>query len=358
MSIIEGGVGAVNVAFHGQDLRDATELIVNESFAHDSISDYLTTYEGIVAKQQIGIVAPLEKIIRKDLGCGEGLQVKKIGISEKYWDPVDLKIRLAQCYSDFNNTLFTWAQANGISLVNEPIAAATELFILEQLRKAIELDMPRIAWFSDVDADTFANGGKLTNTSSPLDYDQVDGIWKQIYAGITATKVKNVDISENNAVSKVLQLTLAANKTYDTIEALFDKADPRLLSKQGEMPFMIATRGLYNNYMKTLRGKGNDSAFEVLINGIMVPAFDGVPMFVSDTMTRAIIEDFDNGTTYDNPHRLVLGKKSGLGIGYNSSAFTNEIKGTYSEESERYFMNAKFKMDVKLLQEHLVAVAI
>jgi hypothetical protein len=180
-------------------------------------------------------------------------------------------------------------------------------------------------------------------------------LWKQIFAVVAASPERKVAISENAGVSKVAQLNLAANKAFTTFQKLMASADSRLKSAPDKI--MIVTTTLLENYAAYLESQGMDASFIRIENGYSTLRYRNVTIYGMDFWDRTIQADFDNGTTYDLPHRALLTTKMNLAVGSDKLADAETFKVYYSEDTELNNFKGKYRVDAKLMQDYLIQVA-
>jgi hypothetical protein len=199
------------------------------------------------------------------------------------------------------------------------------------------------------------DGGVITDGVPLADYNIIDGLWKQIFAVVAASPERKVAISENAGVSKVAQLNLAANKAFTTFQKLMASADSRLKSAPDKI--MIVTTTLLENYAAYLESQGMDASFIRIENGYSTLRYRNVTIYGMDFWDRTIQADFDNGTTYDLPHRALLTTKMNLAVGSDKLADAETFKVYYSEDTELNNFKGKYRVDAKLMQDYLIQVA-
>src|SRR5690606_16462332 len=146
----------------------------------------------------IAFLGRIDKVTKADAGCGTGKQTRTIPMSEKFWDPVKLKIWLSFCEDDLENTFYVYLTNNGVD--RRDVTTVSQFWtqwVMEVFGDAVNSDALRLAWFADTDIKKVTDGGVLSNTADVADYNQLDGFWKQIFAAVTAGKTKRVTIDEN-----------------------------------------------------------------------------------------------------------------------------------------------------------------
>jgi hypothetical protein len=343
-----------DLTFNGQEARDIGEAVIESIFENPAIADLMTVYDGIVTKKQIPFLGTLSKITKKDAGCGSGVSSNNIPMTEKFWEPENLKIWLQLCAEDLINSFWVYAQRLGMDR-SDVTGTTIASFVVERMTAAAQEDLLRIIWFNDKDADNVSGGGVIKNGVSLTDYNIIDGLWKQIFAVVAGNAARRVTISQNAAVSKILQLDLQDDTALVVFQSLMTKADSRLKSAPDKI--LLCTTTLLENYAGYLESKNTDASFLRIENGYSTLRYRNVTIYGIDFWDRTIQADFDNGTTYDLPHRALLTTKMNLAVGSDRLADAESFKVYYSEDTELNNFKGKYRVDAKLLQDYLVQVA-
>jgi len=343
-----------DLSFNGLEVRTFAEAVIEQMVEYPQMADMHQIIEGIVSKQQIALLGHLNKITRKDLGCGNGKLDKVIPMSEKFWDPVNMKIWLSECWEQFEDTFMVYALNVG---KEKPDLTTTEIFsqwLVEEVGDAGAKDALRIAWFGDTAAANISAG------VNALDYSMLNGFWKQIFAVVADDATRRITIAENAGASYVLQQFDAADVTAKTATGIFQKlifgADRRLRAATDKA--IWATRSLTDQYILERLDYANiPEAYTRLESGIDSLNILGVPVYVMDQWDDIIRSDFDNGTKYYLPHRAVMSTKQNLPVGFDTAVGPTDFDVFYDKMSETSNIKGLYKMDVKVIEDYLIQVA-
>jgi hypothetical protein len=345
-----------DLTFNGEEIRSIREAILEQVFIKPAVTDFHTIYEDIVTKKQIAFLGRLGKITRTDLGCGSTPLSAGITNSEKFWEPVRFEIWLSECYTNLESTFFVWAKQRGI---NEPDLTGTDFaaFLVERMSDAMFEDTLRIAWLGDTSAESVdaTPSGILSAGVNPLDYNQLDGFWKQLFAIGTANSSIVTSISENALGTKALQDNLAADRAFLVFQGLMTKADFRLRGATDKI--ILATQSLVDNYATYLETQGNDASFIRIEQGFTTLRYRNLEIVGVDLWDRYIRADFDNGTTYDVPHRAVMTTKANIALGVDASSALGDIDQWFERKDKTTNFRGGYKMDAKVLEDYMVSLA-
>ena len=284
-------INPADINFNGEEVHDFAEAIFTELYANPFLDQNHLIVEGVVAKQQIAIFGHLSKITKKDPGCGLGKVSKTIPLSQKFWNPVQLKIWLSECHKQFDATFMVYYKKKSKEY---PDLTVTEIFsqwLVEEVAQAAAEDVLRIAYFGDTAADHVADGGVFTAGTDLPDYDQIDGFFKQAFAIGAANPKQRVAIAKNAGATYAAQTfddTDTTNRVATKLlQNMLFNSDSRF---RADANFeYIATRSITDQY---IRERLNNDKLETVytreesgIDSIMVL---GKKVFVYDIFDRTI----------------------------------------------------------------------
>jgi hypothetical protein len=283
-------------------------------------------------------------------------------MSEKFWMPESIQMRLEECWTTYNASFFVWAMNKGIKradLTNTDVMA----FIEDRATVALDEAKLRHAWFGDTDAATTTDSpaGVITAGTNLDFFNAIDGYWKQIYAIVTATPAtKAATITKNSGVSYVLQAFDSTDTTNKVVmgymQEVLDEADVRLTDRDDKM--FIVTKSVYDQLKREYKSYGNVAdSFLMNIDGVPTLTFDGVPVKKFSFMDRMIRAYQDNGTTWYQPHRIVLTTKANLQIGVEDEAALAGLDVHYDKVTKNNYIDSQFLMDVKVVEDYMISVA-
>jgi hypothetical protein len=345
-----------DLSFHGEELRSIREAIQEAVFNKPALTEFHTIYEDLVTKKQIAFLGRLGKITRADEGCSSTPLSAGITMSEKFWEPERFEVWLQECYTNLEDTFFVWSKNRGLS---EPDLTGTDFaaFLVERITDAMSEDVQRIAWFSDKNIASIDDTptGVLSSGVSPLDYNVIDGFWKQLFAIGTANPNQVYTISENSQPNYIDQDDLATDRAFKVYSALLNKADYRLRSATNKV--IVSTQSLVDNYATYLESQGNDASFIRIEEGFSVLRYRNQNIIGYDLWDRYIRSDFDNGVTYDLPHRAVYTTISNLALGVDQASALADLDQWFERKDKTTNFRGGFKMDAKVLESYMVALA-
>ena len=341
-----------------------SDTIFDNIYMNPKINLVHVIEEDIVAKKQIVFIGLLSKITKADAGCNTSPQSTSITMSEKFWNPAPVKYWLQQCANDLETSFFVWSLKKGIErkdLEDTDFAA----FIIERMETALAEDMLRIVWFNDLDAAHYNDSpaGVITNGVDITDYNIIEGLWEQIYAAVALNSArKTVAITKNAGVTYALQAFDATDTTnkvvHSYLQSVIDNADTRLSEQESDV--ILVTKSVFDQYKKELKTyTAILPSYEMVLNGVPTSGltFDGIPIIRMDLWDRTIRADYDNGTVWYKPHRILFTVKENIPVGVDGMKGASSFSSFYLPKEETTNWKGAYKIDTKLLKEYLFATA-
>lgn len=300
--------------------------------------------------------------------CTEGCDAPSgttLAMSEKVWTPKTIGFRLAHCSADLSQQLIALKKRMARYPDEYDPSGSPEFEVLANAADITTRKMLfRHAHFGDKDIANVSSGGYLKNGTDVKYFNCLDGLWKQVFAGVSATDIKRVTISANAGSSYAAQ-ELAADATISILKDMFNKSDARLKQNRGTSYYAI-TRTLADNLMDTLESKSlaNTTDAKALLQSqgqpgseFLVYVYRGIPVYVMDEWDEIITAYFNNGTKYDKPHRAILTTVENVPVGTPSEEMLGSMDGWYEKKDKKYYLDGEARFDVKILEEYKVVAA-
>ena len=208
----------------------------------------------------------------------------------------------------------------------------------------------------DTDHKTEINDGGTYTHDIDLDYfNIIDGLFKQLRAAVTADANLGVSIAANSQTSKADQMAyMTPDRAYALLADMWYKAPIKLRQDKANARFLV-TQSIADAYEQYLLGKGIESTYSNMVNGVRSLSFLGVPVIAMPVWDEMIQSYQDLRDTYYKPHRAVLTTKSVLAVGFGSSSLYGNFDIWYDKTSRKNYMLVKDKIDAKLANPaHLI----
>jgi hypothetical protein len=353
-------IDPTDLTFNGEEIKELSQAIFESTFAKPEASLFHTFVPGIKAKKQIALLGRIEGLTGKGSGeCNPTSNGSTIGMSEKFWDPSTVSNRETECWENLQESFFIYGTKNGIDQAD---LDGTDFwkFLMERMADTLVEEYYRIAWFSDTAADN-APAGNITAGIDLGYFNKIDGLWKQLFAIVTADanrKTLGID-SRNGQATFALQEFDATDTTNNvvtnTLQDMRYGSDFRLRGKAGLQ--YIVTQSVLDQYEKELTAAQKPYTTERLENGMSVLKSGGIEVIGFQFWDRMIRAYENDGTVYFLPHRALLTVKENTQIGTAEEANLSEMATIYDPIKKEMHLDTGYNIDVKIIEDYLVQVA-
>lgn len=340
-----------------EEVRAASEAIFEKVFVKPELTSVHSIRTGIRMKTQIPFYGKFGLVGKADPGsCAVNDETQTISTSQKYWDPALISYRLTHCQDNISELYKMWEKALKTNPDEwEQIDNGMVAFLEDRTVDASQEAILRLTSFGDTAADNVSGGGLITNGVDKTYFTPMDGLWKQIYTGVAATTILRYEITENSAASYAAQDSLASDRALKTFRYLYNNADARMMA-EGNIVFEV-TRSIFNNWHDYLEDKSLVFTLDRAESGSNISQYRGIPIIVRHDWDRNIRAYQDNGTTYNDPHRVILTDLNNIPVGTPETDSFSKLDMWYERKDKKHYIDAAFRLDVKVLEEYMIAVA-
>lgn len=333
--------------FTAEQIRDIKELLFDEVLKAPELSAIHTMFSGIEADKEIGFIEEGGLVGKAKQGCNPVAHDWAIGTRKVTWQPKAWEVIIDECAKDLESTMVLYCMNKGVrsnDLTDTDYMTIVSLVLATAIKKAIY----RIVWFSDENAKNVSEGGIITN-GVDVDYFNIikAGLFKQIQAAVTAHPEHLITIAANAKLTKKEQMSLTGDEAYNILSQMYFAAP---VTMRANMRFLV-TQSVADAYQQYLIGKGIESTYKNLVDGVPSLSFIGidvVPMPIWDEMIQAYN---DLGDRYSYPHRAVLVEQATLAVGTPSDGVLEDVDAFYDKKSRVNRLEASDKIDAELLHE-------
>lgn len=343
------------LTINAEEAHEVSKLIIEKAFVQGALSEVHDIETGIFYKEQIPFAGRIEDSLKKAVGCtpetGEGLT-----LTEKFWDPEIFASRWEHCAADLNKLLKLFKHAAKINPDFYDQIDSEALGVVYALIEQMMNDtLPIKVWFSDRDAEFFADGGEF-KAGTDLDlYNVIDGLFKQIFAEIATGDANYVNITQNAGANYAAQ-ALPADAALGYLTSVVNAADSRLLEDPRAQ--ILVTRSIADNFRNTLRTKTLGAGFlEVVENGKPQLYFDGYKVVVMHEWDRFIGAVQNNAVKKFLPHRIVFTTPSNIPVGTVSEEDLKTLTSFYDQYRKSNVIDVAFSLDTKFLENYMAVAA-
>ena len=338
-----------------QEAVEVSQAVFEGVYVKGELDRFHAIQTGVKMKTQIPFFGLLPMLGKVSSGCTPNAATG-LSLSEKYWEPTLIDFRLTHCQADVNQLYKMWERATKALDIWENMDSAQMNFIVSRAVDAHKEAIMRITAFGDTAAEVVGSGGYLTAGVDKTYFNMLSGLWKQIFTAVSATTVHRYTIDENAQASKAAQLALADTRAHDVMKDLYEQIDPRAF-EAGTLKYQL-TRSLVNNWWALLEDKSLANAVMNRVEDKPTPlSYRGIPIEVRYDWDRNILANHDLSTTYYLPHRAILTPIENIPIGTSDEESMSDCDSFYDKKDKSWYYDGASMFDVKLLEEHNIAVA-
>lgn len=334
-----------NLTLNPKEVSELSSAIVEMAFNAPMLDRLHRVQTGVQMKEQILLIGQMGMTGVAQSGCGRTSSGATVPMSQKYWEPANFGDRLINCVQDMNALWKAYfGKVTSYQELYDMQGSELGQLLVVLLEEAISKAALRVAWFGDKDvaASGAATAGLIDGTNVKF-FDVIDGLWKQIYAGVTATTIAKAD--------------LAVTAT-DSLQAVYNAADSRLRADTNAV-FMV-TRSVFDKYKAELRAASKNFELETTTEGLRSVRFDGIEVINMENVWNINMNLFEADST-DNlaylPDRIVFSTPDNLPVGTLNEADLATLKSWYDMKDEVNYTDYGFTIDAKVIEEHMIAVA-
>ena len=345
--------------------KEATEFqqfITEQVYARPELRALHNVYTGVKMKEQIVLASQFGKTgIKGDATCTRKTSGATSVLTQKYWEPIGIEDTLIHCNAEMSG-LFK-AYSDKITSYREKYditGSDEELFLSILFEEAMSSTIWRAAWFGDTAVAVAAAGAAgLIAAGDVKFYDYLNGLWKQVFAAVTATTLKRYTIALNAQVTPAAQLALTAGLSVTYFEAVWALADPRLKADPSAQ-FMVSG-SIFENYRQYLQSKGENFSIGYTTDGLPALAWNGKKIVNMETIwDLGLYADFVDNTTnnaYYLPNRILLSTPANLPIATLNDGDFTEMEVFYDQKLRELNMGMGFSLDAKVIEEYMAVAA-
>lgn len=338
-------------------IRELAELIFLEIVQDDQLGELVTFMLGQETGAKLGFVGKPGLLGKAGGGCDPVYDSNLVATSEKAWAFKEWVIAEAICYKDLEGTVAEHYAQNGTDVADLTDTEYMNTIVRPMLEQAITDLMIRFIFFGDVDA-----LGTLKDGVDADNFNLIDGIWKQIFLGVTEGKTVRVPVAANEAttVNAQYEAMKAAGAATGVLNELIIRT-PMKLRKMSDRRF-ITTQAFADMLALDIQSnnKGSDLQWETIFAGIQKTTYQGitflaVPQF--DEIIQEYLKNKTNANAYDKPFRVIYTSKGNLRAGSKSKERIAELSIKFDDVTRKNYIYASDTIDAKIVAEEYVAAA-
>jgi hypothetical protein len=319
--------------------------------------DYNLIHEvttGIKSGNRIGIIGKGGIAMKAAQACGN-LTPQSGGStgSSMLWTPTKWEILKRECGTDLEHPIAAWNLKFGNSMFDTE-GTDYAIAVSDVLSEMVIYNMWRSTWFNDTAAalTSATPAGVITPGTDVTYFTWKDGLFKLLFTACAGTPARHTTITGNSQASYALQLSQATGTTmYANLDSLLTGADARLRAAADKM--ILCTVTVMDRWISYLESKGQEPAYQQLVNGGRQLKFRGIPMIELPYWDDMINAYENNGTRWNYPHRALLTTKANLKIGTQNTNMFESIDYWHNRETRYNYMEVIGDIDIHVFETYM-----
>ena len=343
-----------NLHFTAEELRSLNELVVTAVLEAPALSTFHTLVTGIKNDRKIGIIPGTFGLVGKAAqSCDPHAQCLEDTAVEKTWSPKYLEVIIDMCIDEISDSLMRMY----INCANPYDLTKTEIFTFIQdiLAKDVQKMIMRYAWFGNTAARNFPLG-VITPGVDVTFFNVLDGFFRQFAVIYAANPLQLQAMPGNTEATYALQQSVATPLlTYNAVNTLIDAAIPELAAQPDRV--LLVTKSVMDRLRRQLQALGTAfQDYKLMINGLEFATWDGIKIYSIPLWDQFIRAYENNGTKWNDPHRVVYTTVANLEIGMACTGLFDNINSFYDPRTRYNRIEAVDAFDVKIIDDRLLMV--
>ena len=306
---------------------------------------------------KVSFLKPFSAVGNAGGGCNPTWKSVTPDTEDKTWSMGQYEIPLSICADDWASLLREFNLLDGNTSIDLRERRIISDVLLPMLDAAKRRALWRIVWEADTAADTFANGGHITNGTDLSLFTMTDGLWKRLTAIGALNPSQVTQIAANAAASYSLQeaAIYTAGVATDIMDDILRKANGRIRGAGGEA-FM--TKRFFDALQADYEAKYSQTMpYETVSEGVQISRYRGVRLVVMPEID-AIIDEFENdGQAWHQPYRVVYTPRVNMKAGTEDRQIDAEVELGYDTKTRENTMYSASLIGTVIGEDSMVHVA-
>lgn len=339
-------------------LRELAELIFLSIQEEDKLGQLVVFMTKQMNGKKVGFVGKPGLLGKASEGCDPTYDSHLVATSEKVWDIKEWQISEKICYDDLIGTIAQHFAVNGTDVADLTSTEYMDQIVRPIFEQAIPELIIRYAFFGDKDIEA----GDLQDGVDVGAFNLIDGIWKQLFAGVTAGKTKRVAIAANTKATVDAQYEAMRQPGAATgvLNDLIIRT-PMKLRNLANRRFVVtqAFADMLNLDIQE-NNKGSNLQWESIFAGIQKTNYQGVELLAVpqfDEIIQSYLKNTTNSGAYDKPFRVIYGPKENLRVGTESAEAIADLDAWFDKKDQANYLLAKDTIGALVVADEYAAVA-
>lgn len=339
-------------------LRELAELIFLNIQEEDKLGQLLVFMTEQINGKKVGFVGKPGLLGKASEGCIPTYDNHLVATSEKTWVIKEWQISEKICYEDLIGTIAQHFAQNGSDVADLTDTEYMDTIVRPIFEQAIPELIIRFAFFGDTDIEA----SELQDGVDVGAFNLIDGIWKQLFTGVTEGKTKRVAIAANEAATVDAQYEAMRQPGAATgvLNELIIRTPAKMRNLAGRRFIVTQAFADMLNLDIQENNKGSELQWESIFTGIQKTSYQGVELLAVpqfDEIIQSYLKNTTNANAYDKPFRVIYGSKDNFRAGTESKERIATLKVWFNEDEQTNKMLAKDTLGALVVSEEYAAVA-
>ena len=339
-------------------LRELAELIFLNIQEEDKLGQLLVFMTEQMNGKKVGFVGKPGLLGKASEGCNPTYDNHLTATSEKTWEIKEWQISEKICYEDLIGTIAQHFAQNGSDVADLTDTEYMDTIVRPIFEQAIPELIIRFAFFGDKDIES----GELQDGVDVGAFNLIDGIWKQLFTGVTEGKTRRVAIAANDAttVDAQYEAMRQAGAATGVLNELIIRTPAKMRNLAGRRFIVTQAFADMLNLDIQMNNKGSELQWESIFAGIQKTSYQGVELLAVpqfDEIIQSYLKNTTNANAYDKPFRVIYGSKDNFRAGTESKESIATLKVWFNEDEQTNKMLAKDTLGALVVSEEYAAVA-
>lgn len=343
-----------SLTLNPQEVADFNKIIVKATLENPALKALHNVQKGVDMKTQIVLADKLGLTGLKSNGCERQSSGAQSTMTQKYWTPQMIEDNWEICQAELDNLFKAYfSKIESFKQMYNFEGTDEAEFVATLISKAASDNIYRAIYFGDTEVQAAdADEAGLIDGTQTVYFDYFDGIFKQIFEGVTAGTIKRVDLSG------ITTATVSASEAYSAFMDVY-KAAPGSLRSNPDAKFYVSGQ-MFLGLMEYLQTESVNFTLENTLEGFQTIKFLGKEVVNMEAIWDDSISLFVENTT-DNkvlyPHRIIFSTPANMPVGTMNDEDFDNIEAFYDRKSRLNVISYGFTLDAKVLDENSIVVA-
>ena len=353
------GLNFANLTPDNGAVRDMKELIFRAVLDGEKLGNLFNVLPNQKHGAKVGFIGEFGLVGKASQGCDPEYANTVLAASEKEWDIKAWEIAESICYADLEGTLASVALKSKTAVSDLTGTEYVDYVLMPRLELAIRKMLQRLAWFGDKAASNVGDGGVLAAGVNPAFFNVTDGVWKRVFAGVSANEIGHTNVPANAETSFANQKSkmLTAGVATGIIDNMIMDAPMALRQASNQVIYMTQSMRDALDYDLIHNNKGSELQWVALFDGITEAQYKGITLRALPIWDEIIRSYEGDGSAWNKPHRAIYTVKENLLLGLESESEIAEIEVWFEKKDKKNYIRVEDKLGTLIADENLIQVA-